>query len=150
MKQEDVLEISESLFGEKCTNLHDTVYDFPKEIPVVNKSTELDIKEQWKIFCRNLYKTLLKMELKAEKEFIQSRKIGIPFSERKILVKKLLWCKVEKSNIEESVKDRPFVLDSIDYEIIMDKGYEYWFRWYDDYLWILHKGYPLDTAKLIE
>lgn len=98
------------------------------------KDPELDIKEQWKKFARYLYSNVLKIQIKTEKEFVLSRKVGKPFIERKVLASKLLKCEDTKKKLEQSVKKRPFDLFAEDWETIHEKGFEYWFKYYDGFM----------------
>lgn len=102
--------------------------------PIKFKDPELDIREQWKKFARYLYSNVLKIEKNTEREFINSRKIGIPFIERKSLANKILKCEETKKKLEQSVKKRPYDLCEEDYEIINEKGFEYFFKYYDGFM----------------
>ena len=102
--------------------------------PIKFKDPELDIKEQWKKFARYLYSNVLKIEKNTEKEFINSRKIGKPFIERKSLANKILKCEETKKKLEQSVKNRPFELYADDWETIHEKGFEYFFKYYDGFM----------------
>ena len=108
---------------------------------IKHKDPELDIKEHWKLFARYLYSNVLQLEKNTEKEFINSRKMGKSFTERKSLASKLIKCEETKKKLEQSVKNRKFELFEEDWETIHEKGFEYFFRYYDGFMF----SYPLDN-----
>jgi hypothetical protein len=110
------------------------------------KDPDFDIKEQWKLFARIIYKNLLLIEVKTKKEFIDSRKFGKSFIERKKLMDVLEKCSKLKTKIEQSVKDRKFYMSEIDYDIINDKGFEFWFRNFDNFLMESYPQVAIDNV----
>lgn len=99
--------------------------------PIKFKDESMDIKEQWKIYCRTIYTRILKMEKKLVDKFHSSRKIGVPYIERKVIQDKIVRCSNLKKKIEQSVKTKQFVLEEYDYEVINDKGFDYYFKYLD-------------------
>lgn len=137
--EEELKQIGVELFGEKQISFY-TKNSVVPPVKIIDK--QYDIKEQWKIFCRTLYANCLQMEKKAEKDFVGSRKAGLPFVERKKIADKISWCKKRQQALVKSVKDREFILEEEDYDIINARGFKTWFRIYDDYFYRL--SYPLD------
>lgn len=87
------------------------------------------IKEEWKIFCRELYANLLRMERKSEIELEESFRLDKPYADRKRILFKIRMCDDYKQKIIESVKEREFVIKDGDVEIIEKFGYRYYFRY---------------------
>lgn len=98
-----------------------------KNIPVKYKDESLDIKENWKIFCRKLYSNVLKLEQETIKKDAQMRNAGQTFSQRRPFKEKLKRCERYKKIIKDSASKKEFVLQHGDDEIILNKGWDYYF-----------------------
>lgn len=94
--------------------------------PPVQYKTE-SLKDEWKKFCRKLYASVLEIEKVAEQEFMQARKNDIIYTERR---KKIQQCEKYKKLITESAEKKQFTLDDQDMEIILEKGFDYYFKFY--------------------
>lgn len=87
-----------------------------------------NLKEEWKIFCRGLYRNLLLMEKSAEIEIETSFKTNKPFSDRQRLINKLKFCEEYKAKVIYSVSHKEFNLGDGDEEIILNLGATYYFK----------------------
>jgi hypothetical protein len=87
---------------------------------------KLDIKLQWKIFCRKLYARVLETERQEEQNYIKHIKNEVPYQER---VKRLKQCEKYKKIIQKSANKTGFNIQDGDSEIILDKGFEYYFKY---------------------
>ena len=92
------------------------------------KDNKIDAKIQWGLFCQQLLKNVDKIEKETEHKFLDNRKNGGRFEERKLLKQKLERCDKYKQRIKESAKNKQFVFKDGDPEIILDKGWNYYFK----------------------
>lgn len=90
-----------------------------------------NIKEQWKIHCRWLYQRVLDIKKQAEINYMELRKNGKEFSERKILLNKIKKCEEYKKKINESAKSKEFNLTDENVCVILSKGFDYYFKIYE-------------------
>lgn len=87
------------------------------------------IREEWKIYCRKLYRLTLDFEKKVQEQIEESFRTDKPFSHRQALIKKLRWCDEEKKRITKAVDEKQFYIGEDDPDIIEKLGWEYFFRY---------------------
>ena len=92
---------------------------------------DINLKEEWLIFCRGLYANILAMERKIDGELEESFKTGKPFSDRQRLLGKARWIMVEKPRIEYEAKNKVFSLQDDTAELIELHGVQKYFRLYE-------------------
>jgi len=93
-----------------------------------------NIKEQWVLFCRNLYRNLLIIEKKFDynKLLEESYSQNKPFTHREKLIKKKKLISEYKKKIEYSARNKKFELEDGDFDYILKNGYFKFFRIFGD------------------
>lgn len=88
---------------------------------------ELTISEAWKAHCKKLYARVLEIEKQAESDYLKHIKNEVPYAQRR---QKLKQCDKYKKLIKESAENKTWNLDGDDAEIILEKGFDYYFNYY--------------------
>lgn len=104
----------------------ETYYKIKNKEPL---PAETGIKKEWKDFCVELFNNVEKIEKETHIKITQNRNTGQPYEERKMLREKLLKCSEYRNKINNSIKNKNFT--NIDYNIINEKGYNYYFKFYE-------------------
>ncbi len=90
---------------------------------------ELNIRKAWGNFCLKLLLNVDKIETTTFREDAQARNAGQTFSERKSYKDKLKQCTRYRDMIKKSAKEKTLVLQDGDEEIILDRGWDYYFSY---------------------
>lgn len=89
---------------------------------------KINIKEQWKLYCFNkLYPRVMEIEQQEIKNYNKYIQNDVLYSER---TKRLKMCEKFKEKIKKSALEKEFYLDGYDVEIILDRGMDYYFKFY--------------------
>jgi len=98
------------------------------EQPIV-KTAGMSISTAWQEFCVKLLGDIDRIESETIKQDAMARSAGRTFSERKIYKEKLQQCKKYREIVKRSVHKKNFNIQDGDDEIILEKGYEYYFKY---------------------
>lgn len=90
---------------------------------------KLNMRQVWQNFCLKLLSNIDKIEATTIREDAQARNAGLTFSERKQHKDKLKQCTKYREIIKSSAKGKLLELQDGDDEIILEKGWDYYFNY---------------------